>query len=102
MAGIPEGIYVGYRYFDTFNVTPNYCFGYGRSYTDFDIPVQSVCADEEKVSVEVKVTNAGIEYAGKEVVQVYYSAPEGNLEKPYQELAAFGKTKFTKHQGKVR
>lgn len=89
-----EGIYVGYRYFDTFNVTPNYCFGYGRSYTDFDIQVQSVCADEEKVSVEVKVTNTGSEYAGKEVVQVYYSAPEGNLEKPYQELAAFGKTKL--------
>lgn len=87
-----EGIYVGYRYFDTFNVTPSYCFGYGLSYTDFDIEVLNTKADEQTVSVEVKVTNIGKEYAGKEVVQVYYSAPDGRLEKPYQELAAYGKT----------
>ncbi len=87
-----DGIYVGYRYFDTFNVTPSYCFGYGKTYTDFSMEVMDVQADEKAVSVTVKVTNTGSEYAGKEVVQIYYSAPEGNLEKPYQELAGFGKT----------
>lgn len=89
-----EGIYVGYRYFDTFNVTPNYCFGYGLSYTDFGIEVNDTAADEEKVSVTVTVTNTGKVYPGREVVQIYYSAPQGKLEKPYQELAAFAKTKL--------
>ncbi|MGN0323291.1 MAG: glycoside hydrolase family 3 protein [Oliverpabstia sp.] len=87
-----DGIYVGYRYFDTFNVTPQYCFGYGKSYTDFSVETLDVDADGQKVSVKVKVTNTGDLYSGKEVVQVYYSASEGCLEKPYQELAGFGKT----------
>ena len=93
-----EGIYVGYRYFDTAGITPAYPFGYGLSYTDFDIQVLDVQADEETVSVKVKVENTG-DYAGKEVVQVYYSAPDGEggdrpyqTEKPYQELIVYGKT----------
>jgi len=89
-----EGIYVGYRYFDTFNVTPGYCFGYGLSYTDFSIETLNVKADEEEVAVTVMVKNIGTTYGGKEVVQVYYSAPDSEIEKPYQELAAFAKTKF--------
>jgi len=88
-----EGIYVGYRYFDTFNVTPSYCFGYGSSYTDFSIKTLDVTADEVNVNITVKVTNIGEKYRGREVVQIYYSAASGNIEKPYQELAAFGKTK---------
>lgn len=88
-----EGIFVGYRYFDTFGVAPAYPFGYGISYTDFQMEVQNVTADAGSVSVTVKVTNAGDAYAGKEVVQVYYSAPDGKLEKPYQELAAYAKTR---------
>ncbi len=88
-----EGIYVGYRYFDTFNIMPSYPFGYGKSYTDFSIDVLDVTVDGDEVTVKVKVTNIGNRYSGKEVVQVYYSAPEGELEKPYQELAAFRKTK---------
>lgn len=87
-----EGIYVGYRYFDTFNVTPAYAFGYGLSYTDFDITVKEVKADAENVSVKVNVKNTGALYSGKEVVEVYFSAPEGNLETAYQELAGYGKT----------
>ena len=87
-----EGVYVGYRYFDTFNVTPQYPFGYGKSYTDFSMELTDVSADEESVRLQVKVTNTG-KLPGREVVQVYYSAPDGALEKPYQELAAFGKTK---------
>jgi len=87
-----DDIYVGYRYFDTFNVTPAYEFGYGLSYTTFDTKVESVTADENKVTVKAKVTNTGSKYSGKEVAQVYFSAPSGNLEKPYQEMAAYGKT----------
>jgi beta-glucosidase-like glycosyl hydrolase len=89
-----EGIYVGYRYFDTFNVTPAYPFGYGGSYTDFAVETESVEADGNSVTVKVKVTNSGSTYAGKEVVQVYYSAPAGKLAKPWQELAAYKKTRL--------
>lgn len=91
-----EDIYVGYRYFDTFGKTPAYAFGYGMSYTSFDTNVLSVTADKDQVSVKVKVTNTGNTYAGKEVVQVYFSAPDGTLEKPYQELAGYAKTETLK------
>ena len=91
-----EGIYVGYRYFDTFGIEPAYEFGYGLSYTDFDTQVLSVEANEDQVSVKVSVTNTGDTYAGKEVVQVYYSAPDSEAaEKEYQELAAYAKDRFT-------
>ncbi|MGN0298534.1 MAG: glycoside hydrolase family 3 protein [Lachnospiraceae bacterium] len=87
-----DGIYVGYRYFDTFDVTPAYPFGFGLSYTDFSIETQKVAVCGDTILVDVKVTNTGTKFTGKEVVQVYYSAPKGSLEKPYQELAAFAKT----------
>lgn len=87
-----DDIYVGYRYFDTFNVDPAFEFGYGLSYTTFDMETVSVKADAENVTVEVKVSNTGDTYSGKEVVEVYFSAPDGDLEKPYQELAAYAKT----------
>ena len=89
-----EALYVGYRYFDTFGVMPLYCFGYGKSYTEFEIKTMNVAADEKQVQVEVEVTNIGDKYPGKEVVQVYYSAPDGIMEKPTQELAGFAKTKL--------
>jgi beta-glucosidase len=88
-----EGIFVGYRYFDTFNVKPAYPFGYGLDYTDYKLETLGVKADENKVAVRVRTTNVG-SWAGRNVVQVYYSAPAGALEKPYQELAAFGKTRL--------
>lgn len=88
-----EGIYVGYRYFDTFGIAPAYPFGYGKGYTDFTVETKEVQADAKTVTVKVAVTNTGSVYSGKEVVQVYYSAPRGRLEKPYQELAAYGKTR---------
>ena len=87
-----DGIYVGYRYFDTFNVTPHYCFGYGKGYTDFETEVRDVEADDKNVTVTASVKNIGDTFAGKEVVQVYYSAPDGTIEKPYQELGGFGKS----------
>ncbi len=87
-----EGIYVGYRYFDTVGYVPTYPFGYGIGYTTFDVEPKDMTADASKVTVTVTVTNTG-KAAGKEVVQVYYSAPAGTLDKPYQELAAYTKTK---------
>lgn len=86
-----EGIYVGYRYFDTFNVEPMYPFGYGLSYTSFDIEPYDVIIDESVVNVYVRVKNIG-KTTGKEVVQCYISAPDGKLEKPYQDLCAYAKT----------
>lgn len=86
-----EGIYVGYRYFKTADVTPTFPFGYGLSYTKFEIGTASVAADEKKVSVTVPVTNVGT-CAGKEVIQLYVSKPSVKLDQPYQELVAFAKT----------
>ncbi len=88
-----EGIFVGYRYFDTFEVEPEYCFGYGISYTEFALETVSMEKQSENIEVQVRVENIGAVYSGKEVVQVYVSAPEGNLVKPYQELAGFTKTR---------
>jgi beta-glucosidase len=89
-----EGIYVGYRYFDSFGKTPIYPFGFGLSYTTFDTEFIGQAIDGDRVTVSVKVTNTGSRYSGKEVVQVYCSAPEVRIEKPYQELIGFAKTKL--------
>lgn len=93
-----EDIFVGYRYFDTHRIEPSYCFGYGKNYTKFEIKTEKFSVDsageDKKVSLEMAVTNTGNQFAGREVVQVYYSAPKGELEKPYQELVAFAKTKL--------
>ena len=86
-----EGIYVGYRYFDTFNVEPRYAFGYGLSYTTFDLAVTDVRLDGTVADVCVTVKNTG-SCAGRVVVQCYLSCPDGKLEKAYQDLAAYAKT----------
>lgn len=90
-----EGIYVGYRYFDSKKVEPLYPFGYGLSYTTFEIGEAAVSNQGEKITVTIPVTNIG-DISGKEVVQVYVSAPEGELDKEYQTLAGFKKTKELK------
>lgn len=87
-----EGIYVGYRYFDSFGVEPRYPFGFGLGYTDFTMKVKKVFLDGSKVHVKVLVSNIGNMYAGKEVVQLYVSAPSITMDKEYQSLAAFVKT----------
>ena len=87
-----EDIYVGYRYFDSFNKNVSYPFGYGLSYTTFAYSKPSVKKSGEEIEVSVTVKNTG-KVAGKEVVQVYVSAPEGKMEKPVKELKAFGKTR---------
>ncbi len=86
-----EGIFVGYRYFDTFGVAPAYPFGFGLSYTGFDIAFSEAAMDGSRVTVKANVKNVGT-CAGKEVVQLYVSAPTGKLGKEYQSLAAFHKT----------
>lgn len=86
-----EGIYVGYRYFDSVGKRAVYPFGYGLSYTTFALRTEGVRREEDRISVDVTVTNTG-KFSGKEVVQVYVSAPQGKLDKPYQDLAGFGKT----------
>lgn len=91
-ANYEEGIYVGYRWFDKNNVAVSYPFGYGLSYTAFEYSGALVEANDEMVTVTVKVTNSG-KVAGKEVVQVYATAPKGTLDKPVKELKAYKKTK---------
>lgn len=90
-----EGIYVGYRYFDSFEVEPRYPFGYGMSYTTFGVTTEKAewkwDAEEKTIVVTVKVTNTGAA-AGKEVVQVYAACPSGKLKKERKRLVAFGKT----------
>jgi beta-glucosidase len=90
-----EDIYVGYRYFDTFGKDVSYPFGFGLSYTTFAYGKPSVSASNDKITVSVSVKNTG-SCAGKEVAQVYVSAPKGKLEKPEKELKAFAKTKQLK------
>ena len=87
-----EGIYVGYRYFDSFQVKPRYHFGHGLSYTAFTLSAGDFTASGTKVSLTVKVSNTG-KYAGKEIVQAYLSCPGGRLEREARQLAAFAKTR---------
>lgn len=91
-----EDIYVGYRYFNTFAKDKIcYPFGFGLSYTSFNLYDFKSTIDENNITVTLKVKNTG-NYSGKEVVQVYYSAPQGVLGKPLTQLAAFKKTSLLK------
>lgn len=88
-----EGIYVGYRYFDTFNKEVLYPFGYGLSYASFDMELTTFSLKKDTLELNIKTRNTSSKYHGKEVVQLYVSAPNGKLEKPYQELLVYAKTK---------
>ena len=90
-----EDIYVGYRYFDTFGKPVAYPFGFGLSYTTFKYSNLKASAKGNKVNVDVTVTNTG-KTAGKQVAQIYVSAPKGNIQKPKRELKGFGKTRLLK------
>ena len=91
-----EGIYVGYRYFDTFGKTPRYEFGYGLSYTNFEHRVISIITDKSSISLKVEVKNTGDFFAGKEVIQAYLEKPNGRLDHEAKSLAAFAKTRELK------
>ena len=89
-----DDIYVGYRYFETLSPEcVRYPFGFGLSYTEFVIGNPVICENDDKIIAVVEVKNDG-KVAGKEVIQLYYSAPQGLLGKPAKELAAFKKTKL--------
>ncbi len=87
-----EGIYVGYRYFDSVGKEPLFPFGYGMGYTQFAWNEQNVSLNGTEVSVSAEVKNIG-KFPGKEVLQLYVSVPSGKLDQPYKTLAAFAKTK---------
>lgn len=90
-----DGIYVGYRYFDSFGVQPAYEFGHGLSYTKFEYKNLKISAKQfsKKLTATVEIVNTG-KTAGKEVAQLYLTAPSSKLDKPAQELRGFAKTKL--------
>ena len=92
-----EGIYVGYRYFDSYDIAPAFPFGYGLSYTQFQLGQAQVEINGENLVATVPVTNTGA-CAGREVVQLYVSAPAQELDMPYQELKGFAKTALLQPQ----
>lgn len=108
-----EGIYIGYKYYETryvdnatglvdeeaYQAAVQYPFGYGLSYTDFEQEIVDYKSDKDKITVSVKVTNTG-DVAGKEVVQVYHTAPYtvGGIEKSHVVLSGFGKTELLEPQ----
>ena len=93
-----EGVYVGYRYFDSVGKKPLFPFGYGKSYTSFDILNSSVENNKERITVSATVKNTG-QYDGKEVLQVYVSPSQSNKDKPYQSLVGFKKSKKLEPNG---
>jgi beta-glucosidase len=92
-----EGIYVGYRYYNTFKVKTAYEFGYGLSYSDFKYENLKLSSStfNNSITATLSITNRG-KVAGKEVAEIYISAPSANLDKPAEELKAFAKTKLLK------
>ena len=88
-----EGIYVGYRFYEKAHRLVKYPFGYGLSYTTFKIDYQTINHEKSVMNINVQVTNTG-DVSGKEVVQVYITPPQGLLDKPYQNLVSFQKTKL--------
>ena len=86
-----EGIYVGYRYFDTIGKTPIFPFGHGLGYTTFQMIAEDFSLSGMTITVTARIKNIG-RYPGKEVAQLYVSIPVGKLDQPYQVLAAFAKT----------
>jgi beta-glucosidase len=92
-----EGVYVGYRYYNTFGIKPAYEFGFGLSYTNFNYSNLTLSSKDfnGSTTVTVDVTNAG-KLPGREVAELYLSSPAVSVDKPVAELKAFGKTALLK------
>lgn len=88
-----DGVYVGYRYFDSFGVRPLFAFGFGLSYTTFALRAAGLDVQPGHLAVQVEVANTGARFAGREVAQVYLSAPQGELPRERRRLAGFVKTR---------
>ena len=91
-----EGIYVGYRYFDSFDIKPAFPFGFGLSYTEFMISEVKIAVNNGEVIVESIVKNIGNKYNGREVVQVYVACPQTGIKKEFKRLVGFKKTSLLK------
>lgn len=91
-----EGIYVGYRYFDSAGVKPLFPFGHGLSYSEFELGETTVEMDGADITLRTAVRNTG-SFPGKETIEVYVSKPEDRLDHSFQELVAFGKTELLNH-----
>lgn len=87
-----EGIYVGYRYFDSFQIKPRFEFGFGQSYAKFFLKTQKVNVNEQRIRLQVAVENSSEKFSGQETVQVYVSKPQTDIPTPYQDLVAYQKT----------
>ena len=94
-----EGIFVGYRYFDSFGRTPFYPFGYGIGYTEFDWNMESAMPEEDRFEARIEVTNTG-SFPGAEVLQIYVSAFDTGIDMPVRELKSFQKTRLLLPQEK--
>ncbi|MCR4950483.1 MAG: glycoside hydrolase family 3 C-terminal domain-containing protein, partial [Solobacterium sp.] len=90
-----EGIYVGYRNFDTADAKPIFPFGYGLSYSEFNTEIMNAELTDHALRVDVRISNTG-DHAGKKAVILYYSAPQGRLDKPVRELGTYAKTGMLK------
>ena len=90
-----EGLYVGYRFFDSVGINPLYPFGFGKSYTEFNISKLNLSNNKDEIKIKVRVKNIG-KYYGKEVIQIYVSPSQENDDKPFQSLVAYSKTKNLK------
>jgi len=88
-----EGIYVGYRYCDSYNIEPEYPFGYGMSYTCFQLELLGAKVEKMQLRLRCRVKNRGGKFSGKEIIQFYISCPQVHINKEYQKLVAFHKTK---------
>ena len=87
-----EGIYVGYRYFDSFDIEPLFPFGYGLSYTTFSVEFSGLRTNAHGIEIDVVVRNTGAQFSGREVVQVYANCPQTDFAKEYHRLVGFAKT----------
>ena len=87
-----EGIFVGYRYFDSFDVKPRFEFGFGLSYAKFFLRTSKVNVNEKRIRLLVNVDNTSEDFSGKETVQVYVSKPQTDIPVAYQDLVAYEKT----------